>query len=108
MWWEGDSKQVGEDMSRGLEDVGSINLRGEHCALAQGGGEGMGQCTEVSTFSCCPQHPGDTGIWADLPFIADHQHQTPPTPTLAPQVDPEQGEGQEGENCLEKDSTRIQ
>lgn len=31
-----------------------------------------------------------------------------PTPTLAPQVSPGQGEGQEGEHCLEKDSTRIQ
>lgn len=32
-----------------------------------------------------------------------------PTPTLAPQVDPGQGKGQEWEqHCLEKDSTRIQ
>lgn len=102
------SKQVGGGQESGLEGTGCIHLRGEHCALAQGGGGGVGQCTEVPTFSCYPQHPGDTGLWADLPFIAAHQHETPPAPTLAPQVDPRQGEGKERENCLEKDSTRIQ
>lgn len=61
-------------MSRGLESAGCIILQEEHCALAQGGGGGVGQCTEVPTFSFCPQHPGNTGIWADLPFIAAHQH----------------------------------
>jgi hypothetical protein len=38
------SKQVGgEDMSGGLEGAGCINLQGEHCALAQGRGGGVGQ-----------------------------------------------------------------
>lgn len=72
------------------------------------GGRGAGKCTKVPTLSCCPQHPGESGIWAELPFIAAHQHQTPPTPTLAPQGDPGQGGGRKGKHCLEKDSTRIQ
>lgn len=61
-------------MSRGQERAGCINLQEEHCALAQGGEEGWGKCTKAPTFSYCPQHPGDAGIWADLPFIAAHQH----------------------------------
>lgn len=67
----------------------------------------MGQCTWVPPFSCCPQHPGDTGIRAHLPFIADRQHQTP-DPNAGTTGGSKAGSGQEGEHCLEKDSTRIQ
>lgn len=60
MWWEGLKAGQG-DVSRGLEGTGSISLQGEHCALAQGGAGGMGQCTEVPTF---PAALGTLGIQA--------------------------------------------
>lgn len=105
MWWEG-SKRLGEDMSRGLEGVGCIHLRGEHCALARG--VGGANAPRSPLFPAALSTLGIQASGQICPLLLPISIKHPPTPTLAPQVDPGQGEGQERENCLEKDSTRIQ
>ena len=91
----------GEGGPGGCRTLGS-GLRGRALCFSpeRKGRVGSERCTKVPTSPCCPQHPGDAGIRAGLPFIAAHQHLTPrpppPTPMLAPQVNPGQGEGQAG------------
>lgn len=58
----------------GLEGAGRMGLVcGESFVLQprEEGAVGSGDdAPKVPTSPCCPQHPGDAGIWAGLPFIA--------------------------------------
>lgn len=79
--------------------------------FSPGEGAGRGKCTKVPTLSCCPQHPGESGIWAVLPFIAATSIEHPPHPhasTTGRQGREKAGGGGEGGEALLRDSTRIQ
>lgn len=54
--------RFGEDKHGGPGGCGVHQSSGIALCFSPGGGQG--KCTKVPIFFCCPQHPGDAGIWA--------------------------------------------